>query len=51
MLLLIIIALLIVWALGSYHIWGFEGYRTLAMIFLALVVTVRVAFRTRVRPR
>ncbi len=44
-----IVALLIVWGLGAFNLWGFQEYRTLVAIFLGIALVLQLTLRARTR--
>lgn len=52
LLLLTFVAVLIVWGMGSFHIWGFQdSARNMLLLFLAIAAALQLLFRAKVRSR
>jgi hypothetical protein len=48
-LIMTVLALVVVLGLGSFDLWGFDGYRPMLIIFLGIAVLLQATFRARVR--
>jgi hypothetical protein len=43
-------AMLIIWGLGAFNMWGLEAHRNIVLIFLGIAAVLQLGIRARTRP-